>query len=188
MNAADWGPLAARIEGWWSQPVFDELRSAAYFERLQDYEFEQVEEVWGELLTEGHQYVPSLSLVIGKLEDRADSELRFESMWGAVKASLSEEHPERFLETEHPLYLRFYMEQGRFDVLTRVDEGNSYTMHQLRMAWKELTAEFRTEQRRGRVRKALTARPLISLEVERERRRGPRKLDATKGLPPGGGK
>jgi hypothetical protein len=182
VTTAEWGPLAARIDNWWSQPIFDEERSAAYFERLCDYEFDQVEIAFSALLSEGMQYLPSLSVVLAKLEENADPALRFETMWAAVKAALCQENPERFLEPEHPLYLRFYIEQGRIHVLSCVEQSNSYAMYQMRQGWKDLTAEFRAEVRRGRVRKALAARPLVPLE---DRAGPPRKLDPSKALPQG---
>lgn len=187
MKAQEWGPLAARIDSWWSQPVFDELRSAAYLELLQDYEFAQVEAAFRELLAEGLQYLPSLSVVLAKIEEHSEPALRFDTMWSAVTAALYAENPERFLETEHELYLRFFREQGGAEVLGQVDRANSYAMHQLRMAWKELTAEFRTEVRRGRVQAALTARPLVP-EIaagSKENGTGLRRMkDTTAALPP----
>jgi hypothetical protein len=160
VTAEEWAQIALRLDNYWSQPEFTEERSAAYFELLQDYPLERVEEALRELLSESLQYLPSLSVVLGKVEDNADPALRFEVMWSAVKAALRQEHAEAFLETEHPLYLRFLREQGEGN-LRRVDESNTYAMHQLRQAWKELSGEFRAEARRGRVRKALSARPLI---------------------------
>ncbi len=161
-------------------------RSRAYLELLQDYEFGVVEEAFRELLSEGLQYLPSLSVVLAKIEEFAEPSLRFEVMWKAIVASLHSEAPEKFLETEHELYLRFFREEGGVQVLSRVDPTNTYAMHQMRLGWKELTAEFRTEGRRGRVRKALTARPLVPELEGREKRDGPRRMkDPVKLLPQG---
>ena len=188
MDKNEWSGLSALVDNWWSQPEFTDDRAASYYELLCGYDLGQVEVAFRELLSEGHQFLPSLSVVLAKLEDNANPALRFEAMWRALRAALYEESPERFLETEHPLYLRFHIEQGGVSVLGRVDEANSYQMHSLRKAWKELSAEYQVEARRGRVRTMLTARPLVPPNAA-QGQNGPRKISSAlaRALPQGPG-
>jgi hypothetical protein len=179
MDEQEWGPLAARIDNWWGEPEFDDVKAAAYFEQLEPYPGELVERAWRELLEEGSRFTPSLAEVKKKIGDIDEPSLRFDVMWVAVRAALVSEEPLRFLEPEHPLYLQFFREQGGRAVLCNVDPNSSYRMHQLGTAWKELVAEYRA----GKVKRAALAGAVRPLLGSGKKASGLRKLDGGKSLP-----
>lgn len=187
MSKSEWYKLATELQARWPNKEIPQPSIEIWYEDLAHLGADQVRAAIVSLYRDGREWCPNGAQILACVDeldsdDDREGVPRFETMWLAVKASLYQEAPERFLEPEHPLYLRFYLEQGRARVLGRVDESNSYAMHALQQAWKDLSRDYREEVRRGRVRAALAARPLVPLSASPNG--GPRKLVGAEKLLP----
>jgi hypothetical protein len=145
MTWEEWGRLVALIDHSWAGAELTEENEAAYFIWLREFDVEAVQRAIDDIAAEGVRFAPSAPEIRARvLIPEGDGSLRFGRAMRVVMYALKREQPERVLETEHPLYLRFLQEHPE---MRDTDLSNPKYLSYLEWQWKELVNDWRAEVR-----------------------------------------
>lgn len=188
MTRDEWTKLSAKIDAWWPATDFAEDSEQAYFEELERYPTDEVDQAVRACLEDGGDFAPSLARLLAKMHrplvvaptfDQAYNRLtRAVRRHGSNEAAAIAE-----LGTEHSALAAFAVQYGwdRFRQEPVDDPGYGGAVRKrLQDVWTSFLEDWADGQRVRLAQRSATAAREISA-----RSGNPRRLEAGRSLPAG---